>query len=285
MHRARFLMALLASSAMLSPARAGEASSQLARLLAAKAPTVVAVRLVLKTEMKFGGNAQDQESRLEMEGTVVDPGGLVMIANTALSPSRMFALMGQAMEGAEITSTPTDIKVVLGAEEKEYGAFLAATDSKVDLAFVQIEGLGDRRLPAVEFGDAVRPAVGDSLAVVSRLAKGFDAAPYLELAQVVGEIAKPRQAWVIDGAAIFGLPAYELDGRLAGVLTTLESGVAGGDADAATGFAAAMRMLSGGGGLIRPFLLPASAVQSLVERAREQAAAKLAERAKGNPEG
>lgn len=279
MHRGP-LVTLLLLSVLSSPGPAAAATAPLGRLLADKAPTVVPVRLVLKTEMKFGGNAQDQESRLEMEGAVVDPSGLVMIANTALAPGRMFALMGRSTEGAEITATPTDIKIVLGPEEKEYGAFLAATDSKVDLAFLQVEGLGDRRLPAVDFAAAAKPAVGDRLAVVTRLAKGFDTAPYAELAQVVGEIAKPRPASVLSGTAVFGMPAYTLEGRLAGAVITLESGVAPGDGDS-FGFASAMRMLAGGGGLIRPFLLPASALQSLVERAREQAQAKLAERAQG----
>jgi hypothetical protein len=279
--RSSFAPVVVASLAFAAPALAGE-SAQLARLLADKAPTVVPVRLVLKTEMKYAGNAQDEESRLEMDGTVVDPGGLVMIANTALSPSRLLSLMGQEMEGAEITATPTDIKVVLGPDEKEYTAFLAATDSKVDLAFLQVEGLGDRRLQAVDLQTSVKPAIGDELAVVSRLAKGFDAAPYLELARVVGEITKPRPAWVVGGPAAFGVPAYTLDGKFAGVLTTLESGVAASDGESPFGFSTAMRMLSGGGGMIRPFLLPASAVSSLVQRAREQAAAKIAERAKSD---
>ena len=284
MSRSSFAPIVVASLVFAAPALAGE-SAQLARLLAEKAPTVVPVRLVLKTEMKYAGNAQDEESRLEMDGTVVDPGGLVMIANTALSPSRLLSLMGQEMEGAEITATPTDIKVVLGPDEKEYTAFLAATDSKVDLAFLQVEGLGDRRLQAVDLQAAVKPAIGDELAVVSRLAKGFDSAPYLELARVVGEVTKPRPAWVIGGQAAFGVPAYTLDGKFAGVLTTLESGVAASDGESPFGFSTAMRMLSGGGGMIRPFLLPASAVTSLVQRAREQAAAKIAERAKsGAPE-
>lgn len=280
MRRISLAFFVVASFAVAASARAGTEPAQLGKLLADKAPTVVPVRLVLKTEMKYAGNAQDQESRLEMDGTVVDPGGLVMIANTALSPSRLLSLMGQEMEGAEITATPTDIKVVLGPDEKEYGAFLAATDSKADLAFLQVEGLGDRKLPAIDLQASAKPAIGDELAVVSRLAKGFDSAPYLELARVVGEVTKPRPAWVIGGQAAFGVPAYTLDGKFAGVLTTLETGVASSDGDSPFGFATAMRMLSGGGGVIRPFLLPASAVTSLVQRAREQAAAKIAERAK-----
>lgn len=276
----RASLATLLIASLLAAAPVAGAASALAGLLAATAPTVVSVRLVLKTEMKFGGNAQEQESRLELEGVVVDPAGLVMISNSPLSPARIFALMGQTMEGSEITATPTDIKVILGPEETEYAAFLAATDSKVDLAFVQIEGLGDRRLAAVDFSRAAPLAVGDELAIPSRLGKGFDAAPYLELARITGEIAKPRAAWVVDGAALFGLPAYALDGRVAGVLTTLESGVSAEAAGNAFPFANAMRMLAGGGGMIRPFLLPSAALQGLVQRAREQAAAKAAERAR-----
>jgi len=71
-------------------------------------------------------------------------------------------------------------KVVVEREEKEYEAFLAATDSKVKLAFLKIEDLGDRKLAAVDFGSPVDAAIGQTVVALGRQKKGYDYAPFVE---------------------------------------------------------------------------------------------------------
>ncbi|MBI4575173.1 MAG: trypsin-like peptidase domain-containing protein [Planctomycetes bacterium] len=267
-------------------ARADEEGDRLAAVLERHAPSVVTVKIVLKTEMHMMGQGQDQESRMELQGTVVDASGLVMLSSTPFSSDRMEEMMG-GMGGAPegefgIKMTPKEIKVIFEREETEYDAFLAATDSKLDLAFVQVERLEGKELRPVGFEEARDLAVGQKVASVSRLAKGYDFAPYFETARVSGEIAKPRKAWMLDGGlGAFGLPVYDLDGATVGVLTTVSSGIKD-DGEDSGGFGAFMRLMTGGGlsGNMGAFIIPSKNVKGVVEQARVRAGEVAAERAK-----
>ncbi|MBI3268925.1 MAG: hypothetical protein HYZ53_07880 [Planctomycetes bacterium] len=268
---------------------ADETGDRLKALLDKYAPSVVTVKLVLKTEMSMGGRSQDQESRMDMHGAVVDPEGLVMVSSLALSGDSLGEMMGGRGQGLEMKITPTDIKVVFEREDKEYTAFLAATDSKLGLGFLKVEDLGDRKLAAVDFGSCASPGLGDMVAGVGRQKKGYDYAPYFESARVSGEIAKPRKAWMLDGSISgAGLPVFTGAGQVIGVLTTISDGVKDeDDGGGGRGFGRMMRMLSGGGmggGGTSQFVLPGAVVKGLVAQAKTKAVEVAAERAKQKAE-
>jgi S1-C subfamily serine protease len=248
------------------------------------APSIATVKVVLKTTMRMGGESMEEESKMSLQGVVVTPDGLIMVSNSPFSPKRMMEILaGEAMPaGMDYKMTPTSIKVTFGNEETEYNAFLAATDAKLDLAFIKVEGLGDRQLKAVDFGSAAEAKLGQQVITVSRLTKGYDYAPYFALGQVCGEIVKPRRAWMLLGdISQLGLPVFTLNGELVGVLTTIAPEVKdeGGDT---MGFTMVMRLLSGGGssGTGGVFVIPAQQVKPLVEQASRRAAELAAERAK-----
>lgn len=248
------------------------------------APSIATVKLVIKTTMKIGGQTRDEESKMTIQGVVVTPDGLVMISNSPLSPQRMMEMLaGEAMPaGMDFKSTPTSIKVIFGNEDKEYDGFLAATDTKLDVAFVKVEGLGEKPLPPVDFGNAIDVKLGQRVISISRLSKGYDYAPYFALGQVCGEIAKPRRAWMLTGdISQVGLPVFTLDGQLVGVLTTVAPQVKEAEGDT-MGFAMVMQMLSGGGmsasGGI--FVVPGQQIKPLIEQANRRAIDLAAERAK-----
>jgi S1-C subfamily serine protease len=248
------------------------------------APSIATVKVVLKTTMKMGGESMEEESKMSLQGVVVTPDGLIMVSNSPFSPKRMMEMLaGEAMPaGMDYKMTPTSIKVIFGNEDKEYDAFLAATDAKLDLAFIKVEGLGDKQLTPVDFGSATDAKLGQQVITVSRLTKGYDYAPYFALGQVCGEIVKPRRAWMLLGdISQLGLPVFTLNGELVGVLTTIAPEVKdeGGDT---MGFTMVMRLLSGGGssGTGGVFVIPAQQVKPLVEQASRRAAELAAERAK-----
>jgi hypothetical protein len=278
-------LALLLSAPVV-PARADEESDQLKTLVAKSSPAIVTVKVVLKTEFKFGGQSQDTESRAELQGAVVSEDGLVMISNAAFATDRLRDLMGGGADTAGIgfKITPTDFKIVVEREEKEYSAFLAATDTNLGLSFLKVEGLGDRKLPVVDFASSASPAPGQKLVSVSRLSKGYDYAPYFESARVSGEIARPRQAWMLDGTvSAIGLPVYTLSGETVGVLTTIASGVKAENSGDMMGMGMLMRLLGGGGGgagLMRLFVVPGANVTSVITQAKQRAVEVAAERAK-----
>ncbi len=252
------------------------------------APSIVTVKVVLKTTMKMGGESMEEETKMSLQGVVVTPDGLIMVSNSAFSPKRMMEMLAGAEmpPGMDYRITPTSIKVVFGNEDKEYDAFLAATDAKLDLAFIKVEGLGDRQLSAVDFAGATDAKLGQRVIAVARLGKGYDYAPYFALGQVCGEIAKPRRGWMLLGdVSQLGLPVFTLNGEPLGVLTTIAPDVKEESGDT-MGFNVFMRLLSGGGssGTGGVFVVPGAQVKPLVEQANRRAAELAVQRAQKKEE-
>ncbi len=284
----KWLWAVFISLTLLCAATAQDETAGVRAVVEKVAPSIANVKVVIKTTMKMGGESMDEESKMSLQGVVVTADGLIMLSNSPFSPKRMMEMLGgEAMPaGMDYKMTPTSIKVTFGNEDKEYDAFLAATDTKLDLAFVKVEGLGDRQLTPVDLGSAVEVKLGQQVIAVSRLTKGYDYAPYFALGQICGEIAKPRRAWMLLGdISQLGLPVFTLNGDLVGVLTTIAPEVKdeGGDT---MGFTLFMRLLSGGGssGTGGVFVIPGQQVKPLVEQASRRAAELAVERAKKKEE-
>lgn len=287
---------VVAAAAAVIPFRSASADAtgdQLKALVEKYAPSIVTVKLVVKTEMSFGGRSRDNESRAEMHGVVVDADGLIMLGGGPLAQDASDS-MGSEMS---LKVTPLDIKVVFDREEKEYPAFLAATDSKVGLAFLKVEELGDRKLPVVDFATAVDAVIGQDVAAIARQRKGYDYAPYFETGRVCGEIAKPRKAWMLGGGVgTIGLPVFSATGQVLGVLASVPDGMRddeegggmggfGGGGGGRGGIGRMLRMLGGGGGgLGGGFLLPGAPVKALIAQAKAKSVEVAAERAKQKEE-
>jgi hypothetical protein len=266
------------------PLHADEEGARLAALLRQAAPTIATVRIVAKTTIQMGGRSMDRESRMEFPGAVVDASGLVMTSIEPFAPERLMALMGGGRGrdgGPQIKTVPTDIKVVFEQEDQEQSAFLAATDSDLGLAFLQVEGLAGRKLKALDFSHPVNAVVGDLVVTVSRLGKQNDAMPYFGTARLSGDIVKPRRGWVLDGGPdAVGLPVFATSGGVVGVMSVLAPGGGGDDAES-LGSAISMMAegMAGGGPIIQRYIVPAPAIAAVIDQARQQAAQKAAERA------
>jgi S1-C subfamily serine protease len=237
-----------------------------AALLDSKAPSIVTIRVVMKTEMSFQGQSQDEESRTEVAGVIVSTDGLIM------STYDTFGSDDQGSGPFSVKRIPKEIKVIFEREEQEYDAELVATDKRVRLAFLQVLDLEGRELVPVSFDPAASVDLGDRVASVGRLEKGFDYAPYVTTAQVSGRIKKPRKALMLDGSiSTEGLPVFTMTGEVVGVLTTIESGMAASEEEEAMGM---LRVIlgSGGGLLGHQFVLPGKVTARLIEQAAAQAA-------------
>ncbi|MFH0945529.1 MAG: serine protease [Planctomycetota bacterium] len=271
------LAAALVASALGAAGQAGAAgpdeAGQYAALLEKKAPMIVTVRAVMKTEINFGGQGQNQESREEIAGVVVDESGLVMVSYDSFKSS------DEGSGSFQLKRTPQEIKVIFEREEKEYDADLVATDKNVNLAFLKVRDLEGRELSVARFDESADVEVGQKVAAVGRLKKGYDYAPHVRSAVVSGRIKKPRKALILDGGVTTeGLPVYTMDGAMVGVLTTLETGV-GEEDGSSLGF---LSMMGGGGG--QSFVLPAKVIGKLVEQAKKQADEVAAEKAEEEKE-
>ncbi len=269
-------------------ARADDVPGQIQSLVAKQSAAIVTVKAVLKMQTKGGGASQSSESRTEMQGVVVDSSGLIMVSSVPFSPEKLMEMMGMPKESASDGPKiiPTDFKVIFERDEKEYPAFLAATDTTLGLTFIQITDLAGRTLTPVTFADVPAPALGDPVFALSRLSKGYDYALFYESARVSGAIAKPRAALMLDGGiSELGLPIFTLSGAPVGVLTNVAAGVSSGESNEGTSMRMMMRLFGGGGGSSRPglFVVPASVVGPVIAQARARAAEITAQRAKTPP--
>lgn len=246
------------------------------------APAVVNLKISLKTEAENGG--EPDESTQEVQGVVVDSGGLILVWNSHFSPNRFLEVFAQ-MGGGDFRMkvTPTDIRVHLDGDSVDHAAFLAAADSDLDLAFVQLVEPPAKPLLAVDFSAPAEVRVGDEIAAVSRLTSTFDRVPYFDLLRVAGEIRKPRPAWIVSGgnATQLGMPYFAADGRPAGVLATVTSKARSDAAMNAGNLMADLLSLGRGQVEVGPlgvFLVPAAKVAPVIDQARKRAAELLAER-------
>lgn len=256
-------------------------------LLEKQAPAIVSVRTSLKSSVKGGAPGQDTDNPMTMQGVVVSRTGLIMVSNLAFSPTRAMEIMGAGRGGADASSTkvtPTNIKVHFADDEKDYDGFLAATDTPLDLAFIQVEGLGGKRVPFVDFASAGTAGLGQTIFGVARLQKGYDYAPYVQTSRVIGEIAKPRKGLMLEGhISNLGLPVFNSAGQPVGALTTLV-GVTDEAGSAELSLGVFMRMVTGGGNAGGAFVLPSKVVKGLVDLATKRASVLAVERAKKKTE-
>jgi len=280
----RHPVALLALALAATAARG--AAADWPKLVERYAPAIVNLKISVKTEAETGG--QPEETTQEAQGALVDPSGLILVWNSHFSAGRFLDLLAQ-MGGGDyrMKVTPTAIQVYIAGEPTEHKAFLAAADSDLDLAFVQLEDAPAAPLPTIDFARGARVEIGDEVAAVSRMSSSFDRVPYFDVVRVAGEIRKPRRAWIVSGgnATQMGLPYFTADGKPAGVLVTVMSRA---KSDALANPSNLMSDLVSLGrgevevGPLGVFLLPADRVRPVIEQARLRAAELLAER-RGSP--
>ncbi len=275
------LLAMLWTGSV-APAGAADATGW-TTLLDRYAPSVVNIRVTLRTEVE-GSGAPAQESTDEVRGALVDDSGLILVWNSDFSAGRTAELFSRfsGNDSMHIKVTPTDIRVTLPGETQERSAFLAASDSDLDLAFVQLDEKPATPLPFIDFAKSAPLAIGDELGTVSRLSSAFDRAPFFDLVTVTGQVHKPRDAWIVGGgnATQVGLPYFTADGRPAGVLVTFVSKTGEATSRNAGKMFAELMSLGRGASEVGPvglFLLPAERVKGVIELAKQRAEELLAE--------
>lgn len=245
------------------------------QLMQTLTPSLVTVKIVYKTQVSEGGQSSTSEGKTETTGVVVSPDGLVMLSASSYSFDfgAFFGNIGGGGDNSDFKSKtiPTDFKVTVGHDQKDYSAKLVATDTILGLTFIQITDLQGKTLEAVDMSQRAQPALGEKVILFSRLSKGYDYAPYFHITTVCGEIQIPRHAYLLDGAGLpIGLPVYDLSGKPLGILTTLAPTVV--ETDSGGMGMQIMQRLFSGGGFGQVFLVPAESVNTIIMQAKERAA-------------
>ncbi len=234
-------------------------------LLDRRAPVLVTVKFVLKVSGGgMMGGMGDDEFESEVTGVMIDSKGLVLCSDTQLGSIVKMLTRIVPMLGAVITTTPTDIKVLIGDDPEGMEAKLIARDSELDLAWIEIIDPGDATFAFVDFSKGVEPRIGDRLVCVRRMSKYFARSAVIAEGRLGGRTSKPRDLFLTMGdlRAGLGLPVYTASGRVVGITVTqlLEAE----DADFFQGFSGISEfeaMMTGG------LVLPSATVARATQRA------------------
>jgi len=214
-------LALVLTGALLAsrPAPAGDLRAAGRATAERVRRAVVTIRIVLKLKIGFGGQAQDQEQKLEVAGVVIDPSGLTLASAASIDPSGALRKMagGQASRvkvEAEVKET-----TLLLEDGTEVEADVVLKDTDLDLAFLKPREAG-RRFDAVTLR-ARKETVPllTPIFVVARLGKLTSRALAVATGEIRASVRGPAPYYVSDGetASFTGSLAYTADGIPLGV--------------------------------------------------------------------
>lgn len=204
---------------------AGEVEDAARGILEKQQNAVVTVQLVVKEKMSFPGEAgQDNESKMEVTGTVISPDGLTLVALSDTDRSSMFAnFMPDEMSGQfKIESVVSDVKILLDAG-KEIDAAVVLRDKDLDLAFVRPKAKPETPLAFVDLAQSGTAQVLDHVVTLNRLGKVANRTASVSIEYIEAIVTKPRTFYFPGSAATMsgtGSPAFTLDGKALGVFVT-----------------------------------------------------------------
>jgi S1-C subfamily serine protease len=191
------LVALLAGAPALVRAEEPPPRSEPEALVAAVAPAVVTLRFTLVISVTMGGQGGTHRMSADAHATVVDPSGLMLASDSATAGPRstIVGTLESMMPGMELKLDIEELRIVLAEGEEELPGVLVVRDGRNDLAWIQAVDLGERRLPAVDLAPGRDPRVGEPLACVERLGRGFGYASVFSRARIASRAELPRPTW------------------------------------------------------------------------------------------
>ena len=197
------------------------------------ADAIVGVELVVTVKMKTGDREQPpREQRIEVNGTVLTPGGLTVTSLAAVDPQVAFdaARAGQQnMRGVELVGVDfKEVKLRL-ADGKEVPARFVLKDADLDLAFMAPETAeSGREYPHVKLDETAEGAVLNRYFFVLRAAKTLQRVPLVRATTIVGIVEKPRRLFILAEQGL-AIPVFDPTGRVLGItLQHFANGQSGG---------------------------------------------------------
>jgi hypothetical protein len=225
----RFAFSALAAVALLTASalvRADDAAFVTTAQKTAQAygKAVVSLTALLKvtphSSVPIGAEAKEQP--VECVGTVIDAGGLVVTALSALDaapPSIKLNAGGQTIT-IDLTTELRDIKYRL-PDATEIKGRLVLKDEELDLAFIAPEqalsAATRAALVALPLTNPAAPAkIVDRTINLSRMGKAFNYAPTVSLGRIAACVAKPRLYYL--GGSGLGQPVFNDGGQVLGLV-------------------------------------------------------------------
>ncbi len=239
-------------------AQADELADQGRALLETHRDAVVTISMVLKQQFSSGGMSQDDESKTDVTGTVIDASGLTVVALSETDPSALIeSMMGGRMPDMNISSEVAEAKILM-RDGSEVSMRIVLRDKDLDLAFLRPLETPEEPMTFVSLDGAVEAGLLDQLFVINRLGRVAARAHAVSIERVEAVVERPRRFYVPGKDPTnsgLGCPAFSTDGKVVGfmVLRAVSGGGGGGMMDAQDN--------------ITPIILPAGDVAEIAAQA------------------
>ena len=184
---------------------------------------VVTVMLVLNQKMSMrGGGSQDNESRSEATGTVINADGLTVISLSTIDASAMMdAMMGgpRGMDGFSMETDVISAKILL-SDDTEVEAEVVLRDKDLDLAFVRPIEKPESPFAFIDLSDAGEPGILDQVITLNRLGRVARRVHSASVERIDAIVKRPRTFYIPGKDPTntnMGSPAFTLDGQPIGI--------------------------------------------------------------------
>jgi hypothetical protein len=224
---------------------------------------VVTIRVVIKLKQSYGGQTRDQEQKLEVTGTVIDPSGLTVTSAASVDPTTMYrTLMAQSGGQMKMESEIKETTLIMD-DGTEVDADIVLKDTNLDMAFIKPREVA-QPFEAVALSPAGKsPAILDSILVVGRLGKIGNRVNTVSVGAIVAFVKGPRNFYVCDNniSSFLGSIAYDEEGLPIGIFLLKTN------PDVSDGF---MNLVRGrGADMMMPVLRPVADLIEIAEQARQ----------------
>jgi S1-C subfamily serine protease len=199
--------------------------------------SVVTVEIVLKSKFSMGGvGGQQNESRQDVTGTVVDPSGLTVLSLSATDPGQMMQNLMAGMSDddskVKVETELSDLKILL-EDGTETPAEVVLRDRDLDLAFIRPKTKLNAPLPALDLSNSAKAELLDPVIALNRLGTVAGRAYAASEERIAAIVERPRRFYVpatSTTTTTLGAPAFTMDGKVLGlfVIRTQKGHGAGG---------------------------------------------------------
>jgi S1-C subfamily serine protease len=259
------------AAAWAGPAGADDDVKQAGKIMQDYAKAVVAVEAVLTVSAEGPLAAQvgaNQEQKVQITGTVVDPSGLTLVSYVSLNPASALKNVKVRGSGGQEMSLSlkgelSDVKICL-PDGTEIPARVVMKDEDLDMAFIMPkEKLDNQAAGQIQAVDLAKPAPKaqrlDQVVRLGRLGKDMNRELVIDLDRISAIITKPRMLYIVGGAQS-GTPVFAMNGELLGIVVFHKKPGSGGSGRSGQNI----------GGM--PAVLPTEDVKKIADQAREEAA-------------
>lgn len=180
--------------------------------------------VTVKVQANIKTRGQEQEQKVEVTGTMIDPSGLTVVSEQSINPAAMLASFMSAyskreMSDLKLESHITETIIVLD-DGTEVSADVVLKDEDLDFAFIKPKEPSDKFV-YVRLKVRERPLeLLDDFFVIGRLGKSENRAIHLNTGMILSIVKGPRTVYVCDQGVSgnsLGSPAFGSDGSAIGV--------------------------------------------------------------------